>query len=177
MSLKPSQVFIPTIKILFLLSLLALSSLLARMTVFVEFSLVLSPLQTRTGFPLDQDCLLIFLANVGVIMLGMVMAYFFKWSRGVTARLRTAGLPDGPPMQVLIELMTYWQRAERPTDDAMFPSRLTLCTLTGYSERTVQRAFRSIERSKLLTSIGGGTGRQPLLWQVSPELRAIIEAK
>ncbi len=99
------------------------------------------------------------------------MTHFTMWPQGATAKLRAAGLKDGPPMQVLIEMLTWWNRTD---DNRLFMSIDKLCAATGYPARTVQRAVADIRASKLLTHLGGGTRNNPTIWGVSKLLKEII---
>ncbi len=94
---------------------------------------------------------------------------YAKWPRGTAPFLRRAGLPDGSPTVVLLELLTWWF-AEK--DNLLFGSVDSLIDATGYPRRTVQRALELIRDSGLLIPAGGGVRNLSNQWRVSPGLAA-----
>lgn len=99
--------------------------------------------------------------------------HFVKWPQGTAAALQAAGLPDGSPMVVLIEMLTWWHRED---NNLLYMSVETIQGVTSYPERTVQRALRAIEKTGLLVRLpGGGTKNNPSQYRVSAGLRKIFD--
>lgn len=76
-------------------------------------------------------------------------------------------------MQVLLEILSFWNG---DLTGVMYPSTDTLVDCTGYSARTLCRAFKALRESGLLLHVGGGNGHgQPNVWKASPALSRILE--
>lgn len=97
---------------------------------------------------------------------------FTKWHRGMTKQLVEAGVKDGPPIQVLMELLSFWDGK----DGEIFPSREAIERSTGYPFWTISRAFATIRASGLLLQPPLKRGHVTNRWIVTPELKRLLDS-
>ncbi len=103
----------------------------------------------------------------------MSKKFFVKHHRGLTKRLKEAGVNDGPPVQVLMELLTFWNQGDKNYE--IFPAIATIQEITGYSERTVQRGLKAIESSGLLVKVPSPRGVRTTTWMVTNRLKEVLD--